>query len=229
MMDVSSVGFEERDDLYKSFDPEPKAWEKIAREAYTIFSTIALGAFITTFGKKKRVYSLDLPGHPPQVIEIAEEPVVERPPEQLAPQRADRPAHICADVERDKVRALFKTIAESNWAGLAWNAVELRRIGKEIEHIHPFSFLFSPEKEHVRQIFREGDRLKIYNVMGGITKGMEREYAKNNLVPHIPIFEAAFVEDPQNTKNHPQIQNQMKDLITVRNWRGLVDYLFNVG
>jgi hypothetical protein len=60
--------------------------------------------------------------------------------------------------------------------------------------------------------------------MEGVIEGMEREY--DNLLRYVSSFEKAIINDPENKKNHEKIRGTIKDLIAVRNWRGLVEYLF---
>jgi hypothetical protein len=208
MTDVSSATVEGRDDLYTRFDSEPQRWEKTGKAAYSVFSAIAVGAFIPALAKKKRVYSLNLPGQAPQIIEVAEEPAIER--------ALDLPAPHCTAMERGKVEKIFNTVAANNVVGLAWHSYQLIKTGNEIDHIHPFSFLLAAPKEQVRLILLGGSDLKIRGVMKGVIKGMEREYAKNNLGPYIPSFAAEMGKDPA----------PIKALIASRNWKELVDYLF---
>lgn len=221
MNDVSAVGVEEWDDPYKNFDSKPELWKEIGQSAYTVFSLIAIGACLPALFKKKRVYSLELPGQVSQVVEVAEEPVVERGPE---PERAKihwrEPDPQKYESIRMTVETIFRTIAQSGAAGLLWNATSLKNWGKQIDHIHPFLFLFCAPKTNVQQIFAEEGSLvgngKIDGVMGGIRKGLEREFAKDNLTPHIASFAAEIGKEA----------GPIKSLIKDRNWRGLVNYLF---
>lgn len=209
-MEIGSLDFEDPYDVYKGLNPKLQEWEKIGHTALISFSFIAVSAFIPALLKKKRIYSQSFPSIIAPTVEIVEPaPAGERP--------LPIPTPHCTPPEQRKVEEIFKTVAEGNMATLAWNAFRLNTLGKEIDHIHPFSLLLAVPKEHMRAIFNEGNIFKIKNVMDGIKKGMEREKVQNKLERYIPAFAVEMGKTAE----------AIRPLIQTNNWRGLVEHLYS--
>lgn len=161
---------------------------------FSAIAAIGMGWAVPAItGKKKRIYSL----LSPVPIEVAPEP--EAPEHPMVPH--------CTPEEREKVAKIFTTMAKG---GLAIIAATFRLIqwGKEIDHIHPFSFLLAAPKESARKILETGSSFAKTRLMEGVTKGMNREV--KNLQPYVSSFATEMGKSPE----------QVRSLVQSRDWGG---------
>ncbi len=207
-MEIGEVDFET--DRREAIESKPRDWEKVGGVALMGFSLVAVSALVPALVKKKKVY-LPSTSSISVAVEVADTFQGEKP----------SPLPICMLEEQKKVEEIFTTTAEKGTGfglGLIPARTRLIKLGKEIDHIHPFSFLLAAPKSCVKKIFHEGISLAKSKVMGGIIKGMEREFAKKNLECYIPSFAEKM------GKNSEQIRHWIR----ARNWKELVRYLFDI-
>jgi hypothetical protein len=204
-MEISSV--ESDDDFYKNLTAHPQESDHIGKTLFWLSSFIALTAVVPAVIKKNRIYTAwtgIAEGRAVQPIQV----VAEDAPLAPSPQ--------CTPEEKRKVENLFGTLADATVANLVWNALNLIRLGNEIDHLHPFALLFAMPRDKIRLTFVNGNRFKIQSVLDGINKGMQREIQRNNINRFIPDFCALMGVD----------ENRVRDLIQHANWDGLMRYLY---
>lgn len=208
-MDIQAAESEDSQDLYKILIEKPQKWEIIGRITLMSCSLIAFSAFIPAlWNKKKRTYQplLNTDCTPPPEIEIAD---VTAKPNPLELPR-------CTPIEKEKIIELFETLAKGMPGPFA--GLRLYQLGKEIDHVHPFSLLLVMPKEKIKQIFKNGNNFMISNIINGIQKGMERELARNKIHPYIPIFASETHKEDE----------KIKQLILAADWKGFAQYVLDI-
>ncbi len=208
-MDIQATESEDLHDLYKTLIEKPQKWEIIGRITLISCLLIALSAFIPAlWNKKKRTYQplLNTDCTPLSEIEIAD---VTAKPNSLELPR-------CTPIEKEKIIELFGTLAKGMPGPLTgWR---LHQLGKEIDHVHPFSLLLVMPKDKITQIFKNANRMMISNIINGIQKGMERELKRNKIHPYIPIF---------SSETHKEA-GKIKQLILAADWKGFARYVLDI-
>lgn len=190
------------------------SWEKVGKIALYSFSFIAVCAFVPALLKKKRQFSYPSVLGNENVLfpinngvaEPENQPIVQKPP-------------AASESQKEKIKEIFETVALGG-LNLASPSVRqrLHQLGDEVRGVHPFEFLKAIPKEHFQTIFSGMNFFKINKVMEGIVEGMEREWARNNLL----CFAKGFATD----MGKPYLA--IMPLIQAREWRPLVDYLFDI-
>ncbi|HSX10747.1 MAG TPA: hypothetical protein VLF94_03405 [Chlamydiales bacterium] len=200
-----SEAFFEAPDAYPYDD---SASERVGQVALAWFSIAAMCAGVPAFMKKKRIVTLTHTVTPtPVAVEVVEVAAV-------APnvERAPRSSHAA------EIRELFTTIANTSVLQLPLRGMRLHAIGNELrrDSVHPFEMLRCAPRESIQRIFREGSRFKIQTVIEGIREGMIRE--SHNL----ELFTPGLAADMGKS------EERIRPLIQARDWRGLVEYLFDI-
>ena len=200
------------------WEAEEPAWKKTGQAALIGFSLLAACATLPALCRKRRTYSLVFSqGMPPAVADM---PIGENPLPEPIPRCSKEDANRIQDVFRTTAAPMLSPWWLPNPAGLGNPKNVLRLLEHKrilVEHkVHPFEFLNQTPRNLLRSIFQEGNSLKINGVMDGVESGMKREQA--SLTKHIPALATAFGKDAQ----------RITPLIRVRDWRGLVDYLFGL-
>lgn len=185
----------------------PKA---VGLVSFVFFSCLATSAFIASIVKRKRSPTFHATLAP--IDGLLPPPLAaEAPPE------APSPYPRCSDEDTQKVKKIFSITSLGTLAATK-NVFFLKKLGNEIDPIHPFAFLAAIPPENIQTIFKNNEFFVMQGTIGGIDKGMRREAEKNNLYQYIPDFAKAM-------KKQPLLITQS---IQLGDWKGLVRYLFDI-
>src|SRR5579872_4201772 len=96
----------------------------------------------------------------------------------------------CRDEDREIIGTIIRTAEKGN-IDLLWKRKALDALGEKIMPVHPYKFLsailLDPDlKTCLKNIFNEFFPFKKNGFLGGVKKGMEREYA--NLDTYVNEF-----------------------------------------
>ena len=206
---------------YRAIEPPSEDWEKVGGVALYGFSLLAMGAFVPALCRKKqRVYTTSGPA-----ITSGANIAVSQGEESVVIQELAFPEG--TPEERAKVQDILRTTArvflEKSWFAhaihtllYAKEGLRLSELGDQVDHIHPFSFLSAVPKESIKQISLRGMSIAKSRVLGGIQKGLDRDY--NNLERYIPSFAQAMGKEVGPIQQH----------IRARAWKKLTCYLFDL-
>ena len=189
-------------------------WEVLARMAFVLTIFISLSAYIPAALKKNRTYAVGpLPNLGPSIPQLAQ--VIQPPREEVVVAQV---GYACTQKDRTKIVQLFTGIADATTWDLIWRGLELKKLGNEIEHVHPLALLACAPKYKMHEILTSRNPIKIKPFMDNITQALSQEHNKGNLVAHIE----AFAREVQKDKA------QIRQWIQALDWSNLVYYLFDV-
>ncbi|KPK32558.1 MAG: hypothetical protein AMS24_03875 [Chlamydiae bacterium SM23_39] len=121
--------------------------------------------------------------------------------------------------DREKIEKLIILIGSHGKISLLMHhQKEARKLGKELEHVHPLQFLgciFSNKKLKPYMEDIDNDFFKWSNFIKGLSTNLEHEYIKNNLIKYLDDF-AKEINIPRE-----YIESYIKN----RDWKGLVKFL----
>ncbi len=142
------------------------------------------------------------------------QPIGETAPVQKKPSYADL---YCTDEDRKKIAFIITTVDEGG-IDLLWKSKKLYDIGEEILPVHPYKFLSTILLDPIlrlalKRIFKDLLPFKKSSFLGGVKRGMEREFA------HLDDHIAEFASEMGTTVQ------KIRPLIQVRDWNGLVCHL----
>lgn len=125
----------------------------------------------------------------------------------------------CNGDDQRKIQDLVKTLATNNYI-ILWgkHSSRLRKVEKEIYHVHPFRFLATihnhpASKKYFRTVL--DDSLLRMNFVKGFAKKMERDAQHNNL----ERFLETFAKDVQLSKE------RLQTILLKKQWTELLDYI----
>ncbi len=124
------------------------------------------------------------------------------------------------DSEKKIIASIVETLADNNVFQLALKETEMNQRGDKINHVHPLRFLgvaFSdPKLKSCMQEIKK-NYFKWNGFIGGLSKRIDEEYNRDNLLRYVPGFSSYVNVDPE----------QVKRYISNRDWDGLVRFLMN--
>ncbi|MBI3508977.1 MAG: hypothetical protein HY069_05035 [Chlamydiia bacterium] len=121
---------------------------------------------------------------------------------------------LCTQEDKDMIDELITTLGENGKLALLTIQSDVRRLGAQINHVHPFKFLaviFSTPrlKEHMKNnIF--SDYFKRNGFMDGLGPSLSREALKGKLHPYIDDFAKEVNVSP----------DMLRQLFDNRQWSG---------
>lgn len=122
--------------------------------------------------------------------------------------------------DKEKISYIILSLAKYNWMQLAKEESSLKKVGKQIENIHPFRFLqciFTDEKLKAGLFVIRNKNLVWGDYYDGLRKSLNEESDLNNLVQFTPDF-ANKVGVNVNT---------ILPYVQTRQWSTLIDVLIN--
>lgn len=93
--------------------------------------------------------------------------------------------------DKDTVRYIVTTLANSSWTGLLKHKSELKKAGVRVDHLHPFRFLqiIFTDSEMKSGVHSIRDRSKIWKEFtNGLYTTLTAESQRNNVEPYIDMF-----------------------------------------
>lgn len=127
---------------------------------------------------------------------------------------------ICTEADKANIAYIIQTLAENGKLSLLFKQGELKRLGAEINHVHPLKFLetifANPAlKACMRDI--SNDYFKWNGFLDGLVPSLTNQANQNKLAQHLNEFAKKTETNPKELA--PYFQSQ--------DWENLVRYLMN--
>ncbi len=127
---------------------------------------------------------------------------------------------VCTEADRQNIAYIIRTMGENGKLSLLFKQGELKRVGSEINHVHPLKFLeaiFSTPalKDHMRKI--QHDYFKWNGFLDGLVPSLNSQTDQGKLMQYVNEFAKQVDSTPEALA--PYFQS--------RDWEGLIRYLTN--
>lgn len=127
---------------------------------------------------------------------------------------------VCTEVDKLNIAYIIQTMSSNGKLSLLFKKSELKRIGAEINHVHPLKFLetifANPDlKECMREIHR--DYFKWNGFLDGLVPSLNSQSDQGKLTQHLKDFSARVNSTPESLT--PYFES--------RDWENLIRYLTN--
>ncbi len=127
---------------------------------------------------------------------------------------------VCTEADKANIGYIIQTLAGNGKLSLLFKQGDLKRIGAEINHVHPLKFLetiFADAtlKAHMREV--SNDYFKWNGFLDGLVPSLTNQANQNKLAQHLNEFAKRTNTNPKELT--PYFQSQ--------DWENLVRYLMN--
>lgn len=128
---------------------------------------------------------------------------------------------VCNEADKQNIGYIIMTMAENGKLSLLFKQSELKRIGAEINHVHPLKFLetiFSNPtlKDCMREIHH--DYFKWNGFMDGLVPSLNNQSDQGKLMQYVKEF----------AKSTNSVPEEIAPYFQSRDWENLVRYLMNI-
>lgn len=126
----------------------------------------------------------------------------------------------CTEADKKNIGFIIRTMAENGKISLLFKQGELKRIGEEINHVHPLRFLGTIFSDpHLKQCMREiyTDYFKWNGFMDGLGPSLTNQASQGKLMQYLNDFAKECDVAPESISGY----------ISSKSWEDMVRYLMN--